>query len=162
MLVTDDEALAKATAVEVVKQLETLPRVGRMAPTVEKGGLMLAVVPNLDEGAKLANAFAPEHLELLVDDARAFSDKIRTAGAVFIGRWTTESTGDFAAGPSHVLPTGGAAAKFSGLTVEDFRRRTSLIEYTKEDLADALPIIKAFGEIEGLAAHTRSATIRME
>lgn len=162
LLVTDDEALAKAAADEVVKQLMALPRVGRMAPTVEAGGLMLAVVPDLDEGAELANAFAPEHLELLVDDARAYSEKIRTAGAVFIGRWTTESTGDFAAGPSHVLPTGGAAAKFSGLTVEDFRRRTSLIEYTREDLSDALPIIEAFGEIEGLAAHTRSATIRME
>lgn len=162
LLVTDDEALAAAVAAEVARQLATLPRAGRMAPAIEAGGLMLAVVPDLDEAARLADAFAPEHLELLVDDARAFSGKIRSAGAIFIGRWTTESAGDFAAGPSHVLPTGGAAAGFSGLTVEDFRRRTSLVEYTRDDLADALPVIGAFAEIEGLAAHARSATIRME
>ena len=95
-------------------------------------------------------------------NARRYVPKLTAAGALFVGQWTPESAGDFAAGPSHVLPTGGAAAKFSGLTVEDFRRRTSVIEYAQGDLVDALPVIKTFGAIEGLDAHTRSATIRVE
>ena len=161
LFITDDAELAKAVADEVAIQLPTLPRVGRMAPTIENGGLMLVVVPDLDKACELANAFAPEHLEIMLSNARRYGPKLTAAGAIFVGQWTPESAGDFAAGPSHVLPTGGAAAKFSGLTVEDFRRRTSIIEYAQKDLADALPIIKTFGEIEGLAAHTRSATIRM-
>lgn len=162
LFITDDADLAKAVGDQVIAQLKDLPRVGRMAPTVEKGGLMLVVVPNIDQACELANAFAPEHLEIMVANARRYLSKLTAAGAVFVGQWTPESAGDFAAGPSHVLPTGGAAAKFSGLTVEDFRRRTSVIEYARDDLSDALPIIKTFGEIEGLAAHTRSATIRIE
>ena len=79
---------------------------------------------------------------------------------MFVGPWTPESVGDFAAGPSHVLPTGGAAHMFSGLTVDDFRRRTSLVEYTEKDLRDALPVIETFGEIEGLDGHAKSAEIR--
>ena len=118
-------------------------------------------MPDLDKGCELANAFAPEHLEIMAANARRYGSKLTAAGAIFVGRWTPESAGDFAAGPSHVLPTGGAAAKFSGLTVEDFRRRTSIIEYAKGDLVDALPVIKTFGAIEGLDAHTRSATIRL-
>lgn len=161
MFITDDADLANAVSVEVMKQLPLLPRVGRMAPTIEKGGMMLVVVPTIDEGVVLANAFAPEHLELMIANARKYLSKITAAGAIFVGQWTPESAGDFAAGPSHVLPTGGAASKFSGLTVEDFRRRTSVIEYAKNDLADAYPVIKTFGDIEGLEAHTRCATLRV-
>lgn len=162
LLITDDADLAKAVADQVAAQLPLLPREPRMRPTIENGGLMLVVVPDIDKACQLANAFAPEHLEVALPNARRHLSKLKAAGAIFLGHWTTESAGDFAAGPSHVLPTGGAAAKFSGLTVDDFRRRTSLIEYAKDDLADALPIIEAFGEIEGLAAHSRAATIRME
>ncbi len=161
LFITDSAELAKAVADQVALQLPALPRVGRMAPTVEKGGLMLVVVPDIDKACELANAFAPEHLELMVSNTRRYGPKLTAAGAIFVGQWTPESAGDFAAGPSHVLPTGGAAAKFSGLTVEDFRRRTSIIEYAKGDLEDALPVIKTFGAIEGLDAHTRSATIRL-
>ncbi len=162
LFITDDADLAKAVSDEVLRQLPVLPRVGRMAPTIENGGLMLVVVPDIDKACDLANAFAPEHLEILVANARRYVSKLTCAGAIFVGQWTPESAGDFAAGPSHVLPTGGAAAKFSGLTVEDFRRRTSVIEYARDDLVDALPVIKTFGAIEGLDAHTRSATIRVE
>ncbi|MBQ6924619.1 MAG: histidinol dehydrogenase [Kiritimatiellae bacterium] len=162
LFLTDDADLAKSVADEVLRQLPALPRVGRMAPTIENGGLMLVVAPDLDKACELANAFAPEHLEIMAANARRYVSKLTAAGAIFVGQWTPESAGDFAAGPSHVLPTGGAAAKFSGLTVEDFRRRTSLIEYARDDLVDALPVIKTFGDIEGLDAHTRSATIRVE
>jgi histidinol dehydrogenase len=161
LFITDDADLAKSVADEVLRQLPALPRVGRMAPTIENGGLMLVVAPDLDKACELANAFAPEHLEIMAANARRYVSKLTAAGAIFVGQWTPESAGDFAAGPSHVLPTGGAAAKFSGLTVEDFRRRTSIIEYAKGDLVDALPVIKTFGAIEGLDAHTRSATIRL-
>ena len=79
-----------------------------------------------------------------------------------MGPWTPESAGDFAAGPSHVLPTGGAAAMFSGLTVDDFRRRSSFVEFTKRDLQDVLPVIEAFGRVEGLDAHARAGRIRFD
>lgn len=162
LLVTDSMELAEKADAEVMAQLKTCSRIGRMAPTIENGGLLIVVTPTLGEAADLATAFAPEHLEILTRNPRKLLPRLTAAGAIFVGPWAPEPAGDFAAGPSHVLPTGGAAAKFSGLTVEDFRRRTSIIEYTKEDLADAMPVIKTFGAIEGLDAHTRSATIRME
>ena len=88
--------------------------------------------------------------------------RVRCAGAIFVGKWTPESAGDFVAGPSHVLPTGGAARMFAGLTVDDFQRRSSLIELKKQDLKDMLPTIQCFGELEGLDAHALSAQLRFE
>jgi histidinol dehydrogenase len=85
---------------------------------------------------------------------------VTSAGAIFLGHWTPESAGDFVAGPSHVLPTGGAAHMFSGLTVGDFMRRTSLIEFTRADLEETLPVIEAFGAVECLDGHARAATLR--
>ena len=160
LLVTDSALLAEKVLASVEAQLELCTRKGRMAPTIEAGGMLLVVAPSLEEAADLANDFAPEHLEVLTKTPRRLLPRLKKAGAVFLGPWAPEPAGDFAAGPSHVLPTGGAAAKFSGLTVEDFRRRSSIIEYTEDDLRDALPVIKAFGAIEGLDAHARSATIR--
>lgn len=161
LLTTDSMALAEAVDAEVLKQLEICSRRDRMAPMVENGGLLIVVTPTIEEAADLASDFAPEHLEVLTEDPNSLLPHLKAAGAIFVGPWAPEPAGDFAAGPSHVLPTGGAAAKFSGLTVEDFRRRTSIIEYTKEDLVEAMPVIETFGAIEGLDAHTRSATIRM-
>ncbi|MBR0055753.1 MAG: histidinol dehydrogenase, partial [Kiritimatiellae bacterium] len=160
LLVTDSALLAEKVLASVEAQLELCTRKGRMAPTIEAGGMLLVVAPSLEEAADLANDVAPEHLEVLTKTPRRLLPRLKKAGAVFLGPWAPEPAGDFAAGPSHVLPTGGAAAKFSGLTVEDFRRRSSIIEYTEDDLRDALPVIKAFGAIEGLDAHARSATIR--
>lgn len=160
LLVTDDELLAGKVDAAIDAQLEICTRKARMAPTIERGGLLIVVAPSMEEAADIASEFAPEHLEVLSRNPRRLLPRLKKAGAIFLGPWSPEPAGDFAAGPSHVLPTGGAAAKFSGLTVEDFRRRTSVIEYTKEDLEDALPVIEAFGAIEGLDAHTRSATLR--
>lgn len=161
LLTTDSMALAEAVDAEVLKQLDICSRRDRMAPMVENGGLLIVVTPTIEEAADFAADFAPEHLEVLTEDPNSLLPHLKAAGAIFVGPWAPEPAGDFAAGPSHVLPTGGAAAKFSGLTVEDFRRRTSIIEYTKEDLEEAMPVIETFGAIEGLDAHTRSATIRM-
>ncbi len=152
--------------VAVKKALEThtavLARADAIRRVAARGGIMLVQVDDLTAGVDLCNRFAPEHLELMVRNPRRWMKKIRCAGAVFLGRWTPESAGDFAAGPSHVLPTGGAAAMFSGLTVDDFRRRSSSIAFTREDLRDVLPVIDAFGRVEGLDAHARSARIRFE
>jgi len=124
--------------------------------------MLLVVVKNLKDGMNLCNLFAPEHMELIVKNPEKWMDKALNVGALFIGEWTPESVGDFAAGPSHVLPTGGTAAYFSGLTVEDFRRRISLIQFTKEDLEETLPVVEAFGRVETLDGHARSASIRFE
>jgi len=160
LLVTDSPALAAGVEDELRRQSATLPRRKLVHGVAEAGGILLVTVPSLEDGMDLVNQFAPEHFELMVENAADWRRKVRCAGAVFVGCWTPESVGDFVAGPSHVLPTGGAAKRFSGLTVDDFRRRSSVVSYTREDLADALPTIEAFGAMEGLDGHARSARIR--
>ena len=121
-----------------------------------------AVTPTVEEGLELVNRFAPEHFEIMCKDALKLMKGVRSAGAVFAGAWTPESAGDFVAGPSHVLPTGGAANMFNGLTPDDFRRRHSFVAFTKGDLAQTKSTIEAFARVEGLDAHGRAATIRFE
>lgn len=161
LLVTNAGTLANAVAAELVKQTETLSRKQVVSKVLEKGTLIV-VVNTLDEGMELCNQFAPEHLEIMVREPRSWLRKVRAAGAVFCGAWTPESAGDFVAGPSHVLPTGGAATMFSGLTVDDFRRRTSFMAFTRADLQETLSVIEAFGRVEGLDAHARAARVRFE
>ena len=161
LLVTNSSSLANKVGEQVLAQAETLSRKQAIHRVIEKG--MLAVVVNtLDDGMELCNQFAPEHLEIMVREPRNWLRKVRAAGAVFCGTWTPESAGDFVAGPSHVLPTGGTATMFSGLTVDDFRRRTSFMAFTRADLQETLPVIEAFGRVEGLDAHARAARIRFE
>ncbi|MDF7799521.1 histidinol dehydrogenase [Pontiellaceae bacterium B1224] len=159
LLVTSSQKQAEAVRKEVLKQAAALSRTDPVNMVLENG-MLLVVVKSVKEGMLLCNLFAPEHMELIVKNPEKWVDQVENAGALFIGEWTPESVGDFAAGPSHVLPTGGTAAYFSGLTVEDFRRRVSLIQFTKEDLEDTLPVVEAFGRIETLDGHARSATIR--
>ncbi|MBN2302725.1 MAG: histidinol dehydrogenase [Lentisphaerae bacterium] len=159
LLVTSSEKLAYAVRREIDKQAQLLQRADAVNKVIADG-MLLVVVRNVSDGMALCNAFAPEHLELMVRHARKWVDKVRKAGAVFVGPWSPESVGDFVAGPSHVLPTGGAAAMFSGLTVDDFRRRTSVIACTKDDLKSVAPIIDAFGLMEGLDGHAKSALMR--
>lgn len=161
LLITTSQKQAEAVRAEILKQAETLSR-SEPIKQVLANGMLLVVVKNLSDGMKLCNLFAPEHMELIVKNPEKWAGKVENAGALFIGEWTPESVGDFVAGPSHVLPTGGTAAYFSGLTVEDFRRRISLIQFTREDLQDTLPVVEAFGRIETLDGHARSATIRFE
>jgi len=162
LLVTSSQNVLDEVKKAIVAHTKTLSRVDGIKRVAERGGIMLVKVDNLEEGVELCNRFAAEHLELMVVSPRKWMKKVTCAGAIFMGAWTPESAGDFAAGPSHVLPTGGAAAKFAGLTVDDFRRRSSFIEFTKADLKEALPVIEAFGRVEGLDAHARSASIRFE
>ncbi|MFO7936987.1 MAG: histidinol dehydrogenase [Kiritimatiellia bacterium] len=162
LLVTNSVRQAEAVKKEILSQAGTLSRADIVRKVIAGNGILLAVVPNLKQGMELINRFAPEHLEIMTRNAREMVDLVRCAGAVFVGEWTPESAGDFVAGPSHVLPTGGAARMFNGLTVDDFRRRHSFVEYTEKDLADTLETIETFAGVEGLDAHGRSASIRFE
>lgn len=160
-LVTDSQAFAEAVRDAVLRQTATRNRKDIIERMMHNGGMLFAVVEDLKtDGVLLCNRFAAEHLELQVADADAILPLINCAGAVFVGYWTPESAGDFVAGPSHVLPTGGAARMFSGLTAETFRRRSSFVEFSKEDLAETREAIETFGALEGLDAHAYAATVR--
>lgn len=159
LLVTNSERLAAAVRAELLEQVKSLGRQEAIAKVLNRGTL-LVVVNNLDIGMELCNRFAPEHLEIIVQEPRAWVKKVRNAGAVFVGGYSPECAGDYVAGPSHVLPTGGTATMFSGLTADDFLKRTSVIAFTSADLQNTLDIIRVIGGVEGLDAHVRSASIR--
>ena len=162
LLVCTSEVVAQAVCAELLAQMKTLSRAAMVQRVLDAGGIMLVTVPDTVQGMELVNRFAPEHFEIHTKDYDDLIPLVRAAGAVFIGPYTPESAGDFVAGPSHVLPTGGAALMFNGLTVDDFRLRHSFVKFTKKELKETLPAIKTFAEVEGLDAHGRSATIRFE
>ena len=143
-------------------QTETLSRKALIQRVFDRDGVLFCVTPTVEEGLELVNRFAPEHFEIMCRDALRLMKGVRAAGAVFAGAWTPESAGDFVAGPSHVLPTGGAANMFNGLTPDDFRRRHSFVAFTQGDLAETKATIEAFAQVEGLDAHGRAASIRFE
>jgi len=161
LLVTPYMSLAKKVLAEMEKQIVSLSR-REAIERAANGGALFVVTDHLDTGMDLINRFAPEHFEIMTKEPRRWLQKVRNAGAVFVGAWTPESAGDFVAGPSHVLPTGGTAAYFSGLTVDSFRKRTSVVAFTRSDLLETLPLIEAMGRVEGLDGHTRAATIRFD
>jgi histidinol dehydrogenase len=158
-LVTTSAQLVKAVEKEVTRQLPKLARRGFIKQNLDQNGWLIQV-KTLDDAIALANELAPEHCEVMVRHARKVSDRILTAGALFLGGYSPTVLGDYVSGPSHVLPTGGAGASFAGLTVDQFQRRTSLVEYSRASLKRALPAVRKFAEIEGLGAHGRSAEIR--
>lgn len=146
----------------VLEQAKTLSRKSMIDRVIDRDGILIVVAGDVREAMEVSNRFAPEHFEIMAKDAMKLLKYVRSAGAVFVGPWTPESAGDFVAGPSHVLPTGGAADMFSGLTPDDFRRRHSFVAFTKGDLAETKKTIEVFGEVEGLDAHARAATVRFE
>ena len=162
LLATPSRAFAEEVRKEMLAQTETLSRKALIRRVFDRDGVLIAVTPTLADGLELVNRFAPEHFEIMCKDAARLMKGVRSAGAVFAGAWTPESAGDFVAGPSHVLPTGGAANMFNGLTPDDFRRRHSFVAFTRGDLAETAPTIAAFAQVEGLDAHGRAATIRFD
>jgi histidinol dehydrogenase len=162
LLVTDSQETAERIIDEIEWQLPKLSRRAMIERVIQNKGMMLVVTPDLKQGMELVNRFAPEHFEIMTKDADKRVDQVRAAGAVFVGEWTPEPAGDFVAGPSHVLPTGGAARMFNGLTADDFRRRHSFVQFTKKDLEETCGTIATFADVEGLDAHRHSATIRFE
>ncbi len=161
LLVTPYMSLATKVLAEMERQVAALSRREAIARAAAAGALFV-VTDHLDTGMDLVNRFAPEHFEIMTKEPRRWLQKVKNAGAVFVGAWTPECAGDFVAGPSHVLPTGGTAAFFSGLTVDSFRKRTSVVAFTRADLIDTLPMIEAMGRVEGLDGHARSASIRFD
>jgi histidinol dehydrogenase len=124
-------------------------------------GVLFVTVKKLDDGVTVINRFAPEHLEILVRNPASLLPRLHAAGAIFLGPWTPESAGDFVAGPSHVLPTAGAAAMFSGLTVDDFIKITSVLELSAPALRIQSAAIARIARAEGLEAHARAVELRL-
>jgi histidinol dehydrogenase len=153
--------LLTAVEAELIDQWPKLQRGKHLVDVLEKG-CTLILVEDVGEAIGIVEDFAPEHLSLVIKDAHQWAAHIRNAGAIFIGNFTPVAAGDFIAGPSHVLPTGGAAKAFSGLTIDQFFRRTSIVEYAQRALHRVRPHIESFCGVEQLDAHARSVTIRFD
>ena len=161
VLVTDSVALAEAVQQQIEEQLARLPRVEIARASIDTNGKII-VSDTLDAAIEIANTIAPEHLELCVDNPFDYLSKIRHAGSVFMGKYCPEALGDYMAGPNHTLPTSGTARFSSPLSVDDFVKKTQFTYYTPDALKDIAKDVAIFAEIEGLSAHARSATIRLE
>ncbi|TCT39566.1 histidinol dehydrogenase [Martelella mediterranea] len=160
ILITTDKSLGKAVEEAVERQLKTLPR-GEIAGASWRDYGAIITVPDIETAMPLANRIAPEHLELAVDDPDALIPKVRNAGAIFAGHYTPEAIGDYVGGSNHVLPTARSARFSSGLTVLDFMKRTSILRLGPEQLNRLAPPAIELAECEGLGAHARSVSIRL-
>ena len=160
-LVTTSAKLLAAVEKEIAKQLPKLSRREFIERALKNNGWLI-LVKDMAAGVALTNQLAPEHCEVMTRQAAKLSEQIVTAGAIFLGGWSPTVLGDYVAGPSHTLPTGGAGASFAGLTVDQFQRRTSVTEYSRGALKKSLKTVQKFADLEGLDAHGRSAGIRME
>ncbi len=159
VLVTNSRTLAEAVAAELEKQLAVLPRRETARASLERSGKII-LVKDILEAIRIANALAPEHLELCVDDPFAWLGQVKNAGSIFLGRSTPEAVGDYFGGTNHTLPTYGTARFSSPLSVEDFVKKSQFVYYSDAALAEAAPKIAAFARQEGLEGHARSALAR--
>jgi len=161
VLVTPSQVLADAVAAELERQVAELPRVDIARRSLAQYGAIL-VVRDLEDGLDVVNKLAPEHLEVMTDDPLGLLGKIETAGAIFIGPYSSEPVGDYFAGPNHILPTNGTARFSSPLNVDDFLKKSSLIRYSKEALLRDAAGIATLARHEGLEGHARAVEIRLE
>jgi histidinol dehydrogenase len=161
ILVTPSESLALKVQQEIEKQLPELPRQHIARASLANNG-RIVLVASLEEGIEAINQFAPEHLEIIVENEMEVLANIQHAGAIFLGRWSSEPVGDYLAGPNHVLPTNGTARFSSPLNVNDFIKISSIIRYSQQALEEQASKIAAFARLEGLEAHARAVEIRME
>lgn len=159
VLVTDSPALARDAAREMERQLEELPTRETARASLERNG-KIVLVKDIPEAVRIANALAPEHLELCLDDPFAYLGEVKNAGSIFLGRSCPEAVGDYFGGTNHTLPTDGTARFSSALSVEDFVKKSQFVYYSDAALAEAAPKIAAFARQEGLEAHARSALAR--
>ena len=158
--ITDCETLFDKVEAEIAKQVKTLSRQTPLRQSLKLGAWRV-LVEKLEDGVEIVNAYAPEHLSLITTREKSILPKIKTAGAIFLGNFSPVAVGDFLAGPSHELPTGGAGKSFPGLTVDQFQRRTSIVKLDRAAIEKSAPIVEEFAWAEGLDAHGRSAAIRM-
>ena len=160
-LLTPSAKVLTAVQRELSRQLPKLARRDFIEKILANNGWLIQV-PDLAAAVALANRLAPEHCEVMTRNARRLSEGLVTTGAIFLGGDSPTVLGDYVAGPSHTLPTGGAGLSFAGLTVDQFQRRTSVVEYGRSALRKALSGVRMFAQLEGLDAHGRSAEIRLE
>ncbi len=161
VLVTDCLEFARKVSDCIEQQIPMLERAEIARASVDNNGKII-VAPTLDKGIEIANEIAPEHLEICVDNPFDYLDKIRHAGSIFMGRYCPEALGDYYAGPNHTLPTSGTAKFSSPLSVDDFVKKTQFTYYTKQALFEVAEDVAYFARKEGLTAHAKSATIRLE
>jgi histidinol dehydrogenase len=161
ILITTSPRLADEVSREVEQQLETLPRKDIAAESLGNRG-KIVIVASVDEAIELANLYAPEHLYLMVDKATAYIDRISTAGCIFVGEKSTVVLGDYVAGPSHVLPTGGTARYSSPLNITDFIKFTSLVNLDEVSLRQLAPAASIIARAEGFEAHARAVEKRLQ
>jgi histidinol dehydrogenase len=159
ILITDDEAFAAKVEAAVIAQLSTLSTGEDAAASWRNHGAV--VIAPLDEAPRLVDRIAPEHVEFAMEDPERLADRVRHAGAIFLGRHAPEAIGDYVAGSNHVLPTSRAARFSSGLSLYDFLKRTSIVKCDEAAFARLGPATVALAEAEGLPAHARSAAIRL-
>ena len=161
VLVTDSHTLAQAVQAEIERQLTVLPRETIARRSIEDNGRII-LTDTLNRAVEIANAIAPEHLELCVENPFDYLAEIRHAGSIFLGRNCPEALGDYLAGPNHTLPTGGSARFSSPLSVDDFVKKSQYTYFTRDALKDVAGAVASFAETEGLRGHARSAVIRFE
>jgi histidinol dehydrogenase len=159
--ITDSKAMLNRVTKAIDRQLGRLSRATIIRDVLESGTFLLHA-GSLDEAVAICNDFCPEHLSLVTSDENHWLGKIRTAGAIYLGPYSPVAVGDFLAGPSHTLPTGGAGRSFSGLRADQFQRRTSIVKLDAKAVAKSLPVVAEFARIEGLDAHGASAAIRLQ
>lgn len=161
LIVTDSAKLLTAVEKEIRAQAATLSRRDHLTEVLEQNAALI-LVSSLDEAVDIANDFAPEHISIVAKDEDALAKRILTSGAIFLGGYSPVAAGDFVAGPSHTLPTGGAGRAFPGLMADMFQRRTSIVRLDRKSLEKSVETIEQFSKIEGLDAHGRSARVRFE
>lgn len=160
ILVTTSAKILKAVEKEIAKQVKKSSRKEALAIALKE--LTFVLVKDLSQAARLANDFSAEHVSISTQEPGNVAALLNSSGAIFLGGISPVVAGDFLAGPSHELPTGGAGKSFAGLTADQFQRRTSIVRYDEASLRKSLPILETFSEIEGLDAHGRSAAIRLQ
>ena len=161
ILITDSLKLGEEVQKEIIKQTERLERKEIIKKSLNNYGAII-VVKDIEDGFKLCNEIAPEHLEISTKEAFNYLSKIENAGAIFLGYYTPEPLGDYMAGPNHVLPTGGTARFFSPLSIDDYIKKSSILSFSKEAMEEIGEDVIKFARAEGLTAHANSVEVRLE
>jgi len=158
-LISDSEKLIEKVKAEIEKQIQSLDRIQYLRETLNLGCYFI-LVKNLKQGVEVIETIAPEHLSLACKNAKKLAETVHHCGGIFVGDYSPVAAGDYAAGPSHVYPTNGSATAFSGLTIDQFFRKTSFISYERSSLKKGAKTIETLAEVEGLTAHKKSVSIR--
>ena len=161
VLITESRELAEAVSVQIEAQLKQLPREEIARTSIDNNGKII-IAESIEQAVEIANAVAPEHLEICVDNPFDYLDKVKNAGSVFLGKNCPEPLGDYFAGPNHTLPTNGTSRFSSPLSVDDYVKKTQFTYYTRKALAKVSDDVAYFAEKEELSAHAKSATVRFD